>query len=111
MCTSGLSICACATPDSASARASIACFMVVLLGGATLLDFAALQQRLRDGARVDVLELAAERHAARDAAHFHAARAQHLGDVMSGGLALVGEVGGEDHLAHCVVRDARLQAV
>src|SRR5207249_4989281 len=55
---------------------------------ASSLNIAPVQERLRDRAGIDVFELAAERHATRDAAHFDVARAQHLRDVMRRRLAL-----------------------
>src|SRR5688572_8783421 len=101
MWTSRFSICAWAPALAASAAARMNIFMLCLLRtGNLLLDFAPLQQRLRDGTRVDVLELAAQGHAARDAAGADAPRAQHLRYVVRRRLALVGEVGGEDHLLH-----------
>ena len=62
-----------------------------------------LAQRLRQRPAVDVLELAADRHAAREAAHLEAAGGQQLADVMRGRLALVGEVGREHDLLHHAV--------
>src|SRR5947208_3187526 len=95
MCTSGFSICACAAAAMLrTIHAHKSCFI------GSSLNSAPVEQRLRDRAGVDVLELAAERHAACDAAHLHVPRAQHLGDVMRRGFAFIGEVGGEDHFAH-----------
>src|ERR1700682_2365246 len=56
-------------------------------------------QRLRQRAAVDVLELSADRHAAREPGNLELARAEQLGDVMRGRLALVGEIGRQHDLA------------
>src|SRR6185295_6593683 len=100
MCTSRFSTWACAAKQAAKATPSARTvdLMVFLLRSGNLLDFSPFQQRLRDGASVDVFQLAAKRDAARNAADTDAARAQHLGDVMGGGFAFVGEIGSEDHL-------------
>src|SRR5690606_22546290 len=50
-------------------------------------DGAPVAHRLRDRARVHVFELAAHRHAARQARDLQAAGAQQLADVVRGGLA------------------------
>src|SRR5215204_3828070 len=83
---------------SAAAIASTVSLMSDPPPNRNLLDFAAFQQRLGNGARVDILELTAKRHPARDAAHAHPAGAQHLGDVVRGRLALIGEIGSENDL-------------
>ena len=57
-----------------------------------------LAQRLRERADVDVLELAADRHAAREPVTRRPRARQQLADVVRRRLALVGEVGREDHL-------------
>ena len=72
---------------------------------------APVEQRLRDRAGVHELQLAAERHAARDAARLHIPRAQHLGDVMRRGFPFVGEVRGEDHFVDLAVGGALEQPV
>ena len=59
---------------------------------------APIDESVRDRAEVDVLELAADRHAAREPRDADAARAQRLGQDVRGGLALGGEVGRDDHL-------------
>src|ERR1700687_948126 len=103
MCTSRFSSCACAekmahesAASSREKRIESSSFQLPQM----VLNFSAFQQRLGDGAGVDVFQLVAQRNAARDATRLDAARAQHLGDVMRGGLAFVREVGGEDHFAH-----------
>src|SRR5690606_37324305 len=85
------------SPRSAPRLVSIAFSMVISV------DVAPVAQRVRDGARIDVLQLAADRHAPRQPRHAQPARAQHLADIVGGGLALLGEIGGEDHLLHDAV--------
>src|ERR1700682_4571681 len=60
---------------------------------------APLAQRLRQRAAVDVFELPADRYAAREPCNLELARAEQLGDVMRGRLALVGEDGRQHDLA------------
>ena len=69
------------------------------------------QQGVRDGAHVDVFEFAADRHAAREPRHAQAARLERLAEHVRGGLALVGEVGREDHFLHHAVGGALDQLV
>ena len=64
---------------------------------------ATIDEGVGDRAEVDVLELAADRHAARQACDANAARAQRLGEDVRGGLALGGEVGRDDHLLDAAV--------
>src|SRR5215831_10068825 len=71
----------------------------------------ALPQRLCQRSRIDVFELAADRYAAREAAHFETACGEHLADVMRGRLALVGEVGREDHFADHAIGRALQQPI
>src|ERR1043166_1646677 len=56
---------------------------------------APFDDRLRQRAAIDVLELAADRQAARDARHLHAACGEQLADVVRRGLAFDREVGGK----------------
>src|SRR6185369_2034389 len=89
-------------------------FMSILLGTEFTrfsLEAASIEQGLRERARIHVLELAAEGHAARDPAYLDAALAQHLGDVVRGRLPFVGEVGGEDDLLDLPPGGARQQPV
>src|SRR5262249_30368757 len=109
MCTSGFSTWACS--DGATSIRESSRVLIVPPRKENLLDFPAFQQRLRDRAGVDVLELTAERYAARDAADPQFADAQHLGHVVRRGLALVGEVGGQDHFLHLAVAGALQQPV
>src|SRR6185437_761546 len=64
---------------------------------------APLAQRLREGAGIDVFELAAHRHAAREPRHAQVARCEKFAEVMRRRLALIREVGREDHFAHDAV--------
>src|SRR5690606_25981247 len=93
------------SPRSAPALVSIAVSIGISV------DVAPVAQGMGDGARVDVLELAAHRHAPRQPGDAQPARAQHLPEVVGGGLALLGEVGGEDHLGDDAVAGAREQAL
>src|SRR3569832_1467876 len=70
---------------------------------------AAVEHRACDGAGIDVLEFAAHRHAARQAAHFQAARLQGFADVVRGRFAFDGEIGRQHHFAHHAVIGARYQ--
>src|SRR6185503_4295861 len=68
------------------------------------------RQRLRDGDRVGVLEIASDRQAPRDPRHAHTGRLQHLLDVGRGGLPFHRGVGGDDDLPHArAVGDTRHQ--
>ncbi len=58
-----------------------------------------------------MLDFAADRQAAGDAGDLQAARPQHLAEVVGGGLALVGEIGGEDDFLHHAVAGTREQAL
>src|ERR1700730_9725443 len=60
-------------------------------------------QRLRQRAAVDVLELAADRYAAREPRDLELACGKQLGDVMCGRLALVGKVGRQHDFANRTV--------
>jgi hypothetical protein len=59
-------------------------------------EVAPLAQCLRHGCGVGILQFAAHRQTARDAADLEPARMQQFGEVMRGRLALVGEIGGEN---------------
>ena len=61
-------------------------------------DSAAIDQRMRDRAQVDIFEFAADRHPAREPRHSKSTRLQGLADRMRGGFALGSEVGGNDDL-------------
>src|SRR6185295_8177887 len=63
-------------------------------------DRMAAGERVRQRAAVDVLELAADRHAVRDAARLDLARRGALTEEMRRGLTLDRRIGGEDDLAH-----------
>src|SRR5215210_4220517 len=109
MCTSRFSICWAYSPvaKTSAAIAVINLMTPPLIGiPKILLNSAPVEQRLREGAGIDVFQLAAKRHAARDARCLHVTRAQHLRDVMRGRLALVGEVGRQDHFLDLAVRGA-----
>ncbi len=67
---------------------------------------APIAERVRDRRQVDVLQLAAHRHAARQPRHLDAARGQRLHDQLRGGLALGCEAGGDDHFLQRGVVDA-----
>ena len=55
---------------------------------------------MRQRAAIDVFQFAAERHAMRQPARMHLVRTRELGQVMRGGLAFHGRVGGDDQLLH-----------
>ena len=55
---------------------------------------------MRQRAAVYVFQFAAQGHAVGDAGDFDAARADQLADVVGGGFALHGGVGGENDFAH-----------
>src|SRR5262245_38708475 len=78
---------------------------------ANVLDFAPLQQRLGYRAGVDVLELAAEGHAAGDPAHPQLPRPQHFRHVVGGGLAFIGEIRRQDDFLHLAAAGALEQLV
>src|SRR5438874_11960901 len=82
-----------------------------LLPNTLLAKRAPLAQRLRERSGVDILELAADRNASRQAAHSEPARAQQLADVVRRRFALVGEVGREDCLFHDAVGRALQQPI
>src|SRR5690606_12447724 len=63
-------------------------------------DRATIEHGAGDRPGIDVLEFTACRDTACQARHFHAARLEHFADIVRCGLAFVGEVGGENHLAH-----------
>src|SRR5690606_23262325 len=58
---------------------------------------------------VEIVELAADRHAMRQPRHLDVEPGELVGDVVRGGLALDGGVDGEDHLRHAAGGDARDQ--
>src|SRR5574337_446199 len=68
-----------------------------------VLSRAAFHQGLGDGAGIGMLDLAAHRKPPCDAAHPEAPGTQKFGNGMGRDLALVGEVGGHDHLLHRAV--------
>ena len=56
--------------------------------------------RRRQRALVEVVELAADRHAVRQPRHFHARVGDEIGDVVRGGLTVDGCVQGQDNFSH-----------
>ena len=72
---------------------------------------ATFDHRLRERAAVDMLELAADRQPARDAAYLEPAREQQLADIMRGRLALDREIRRHDNLVHLAVIGALKQAI
>src|SRR5690606_28831682 len=62
-------------------------------------------QRRGDGALVEIVELAADRHAVRQPRDARAEAGKLVGDVMRRRLALDGRVDGEDHLLHIAFGD------
>ena len=70
-----------------------------------------LPDRRRERALVEIIELAADRHAVRKPRHLHVRVAQQVGDVVRGGLAVDGGVEREDHLAHRRIMRARDQRI
>src|SRR5262245_7829935 len=75
----------------------------------SLSDLAPALQRLGERHLIGVLEVAADGQPARDAGHAHTERAQELGEVERGRLALDVGVGGEDHLAGAAAVETREQ--
>src|SRR5882672_2540784 len=71
----------------------------------------ALDHGLRERSRVHVLELAADGDAACDAGNTQPAVLEHLADIVRGRLALVGEVGRDDHFLDFAASQAPLQHV
>src|SRR5689334_2459924 len=74
--------------------------------GVAASDIPSFDNSLCQCSAIDVLELASHRQTARDAAYFHAPRAQQLPDVMSSGLTFDGEVRGENGFAYDAIRRA-----
>src|SRR5690606_28681579 len=72
---------------------------------------AARAERMRQRAAVDVFELAAQRHAMRQPAGLDLVLARELRQVVRGGFALDGGIGGDDQLAHFALAQARVQPV
>src|SRR5438045_9481367 len=72
-------------------------------------EVATRAERVRQRAAVDELELAAERHAVRQARRAHAAFARDLAQVVRGGLALDRGVGREDQLLDLALAQPRPQ--
>ena len=68
---------------------------------------AARHQRRADGAVVEIVELAADRHALGERGHRHAERGELVGDVMRRGLAVDRGVERQDHLARALRGGAR----
>ena len=62
---------------------------------------------MRQGTAVYVFQLATQGDAVGDAGDFDAARADQFADVVGGGFALHGGIGGENDFAHC----CRVQAL
>ena len=75
------------------------------------LDQRPLPDRRRERALVEIIELAADRHAMRQARHFHLGIVQQIGDVMRGGLAVDRGIEREDHFLHRRIMRARHQRV
>ena len=93
-------------PGVSAARSGRARALWVVLGShraARSWGRSPIQNRLRQGAAVDVLQLATGGQTLRDACHRSAAGAEQLAEVVGGRLALVGEVGGEDDLPHRLI--------
>src|SRR6185312_1467067 len=66
-------------------------------------------ERVGQGAAVDILELAADRHAVRDPAGAQAAAGGELREKVRGGLAFDRWIGGENQLAHRALLENRLE--
>src|SRR5690606_18998543 len=73
--------------------------------------FAARAERVRQGAAVDVLQFATQRHAVGEAAGPDRVLARDLRQVVRGRLALDGGIGGDDQFAHLALGQALGQAV
>ena len=70
-----------------------------------------LLDRRRQRALVEIIELAADRHAVREPRHLHVRVVQQFGDVMRGGLAVDRGVERQDHFLHLRLVRARDQRV
>jgi len=74
-----------------------------------LTDRASIPQRLRNGGCIDIFKLSAHRHAAGQPGHPKPPGPKHFAQVVRGGFAFLGEVGGQDHLAHHAIGGPRQQ--
>src|SRR3546814_8779631 len=74
-----------------------------------LWHLAARPERMRQRPAVHVFEFAAQRHAVGQAAGAHAVVAGKLGEVVRGGLAFHGGIGGDDTFLHLARGQARGQ--
>ena len=79
--------------------------------GGGRLERRALPDRRRQRALVEIVELAADRHAVREPRHLHVGVVQQVGDVVRGGLAVDRGVEREDDLLHRRIVRARDQRV
>ena len=72
---------------------------------------ASAADRRRERALVEIIELAADRHAVREPRHLHVGVVQQVGDVVRGGLAIDRGVEREDDLLHRRIVRARDQRI